>query len=161
MSADGNWVSFDSKASFGSQDGGGDTDIYVKNLATGAVAQASIRTDGQQASTSGDAVGADSTISADGRFVAFWSDSSNLVDNDTNGNIGCKAAPCSDVFVRDMVAGTTTRMTATNGTQGDNDSFSPALSMDGRLVAWDSKADSLDPSQPTNSGQDIYVHVNF
>jgi hypothetical protein len=60
-----------------------------------------------------------------------------------------------------MVAGTTTRMTATNGAQGDNDSFSPALSMDGRLVAWDSKADSLDPSRPTNSGQDIYVHVNF
>ncbi len=161
ISADGNWVSFDSKASFGGQDGGGDTDIYVKNLATGVIKQASIRTDGNQATTSGDAVGADSTISADGRFVAFWSDSSNLVDNDTNGNIGCKAAPCSDVFVRDMVAGTTTRMTATNGAQGDNDSFSPALSMDGRLVAWDSKADSLDPSRPTNSGQDIYVHVNF
>ena len=48
-------------------------------------------------------------LPADGRYVAFWSDSSNLVDNDTNGNIGCRAAPCSDVFVRDMVAGTTTR----------------------------------------------------
>ena len=65
------------------------------------------------------------------------------------------------MFVRDRVAGTTTRMMSTNGVQGDDDSFSPALSMDGRLVAFDSKANSLDPSGTPNSGQDIYVHVNF
>ena len=161
ISANGVWVAFDTKDAFGGNDSGGDTDIYVKNLDTGVVEQASKRTDGNQASSSGKVVGADSTISADGRFVAFWSDSANLVDNDTNGNQNCKQPPCADVFVRDMVAKTTTRITATNGTQGDNDSYSPALSMDGRIVAFDSKANSLDPALPSNSGQDIYVHVNF
>ncbi len=69
--------------------------------------------------------------------------------------------PCADVFVRDRVADTTTRMVSTNGVQGDGDSFSPALSMDGRLVAFDSEANSLDPAGTPNTGQDIYVHVNF
>ena len=80
ISADGRWVSFDSKATnFGPGDTGGDIDVYVKDLETGAIDQASVRTGGGQATgTNGcTAVGADSTISADGRFVAFWSDATN------------------------------------------------------------------------------------
>ncbi|HYH49066.1 MAG TPA: hypothetical protein VEG38_05910 [Acidimicrobiia bacterium] len=163
VSADGNWVSFDSKATnFVDGDSGGDVDIYVKNLSSGAMEQVSVRTGGGQASgTNGSStVGSDSTISADGRFVAFWSNASTLVDGDTNGS-QCNQAPCADVFVRDRVAGTTTRIVSTGGVQGDNDSFSPALSMDGRLVAFDSKANSLDPTATSNNVQDIYVHVNF
>ena len=107
-------------------------------------------------------VGADSTISADGRFVAFWSDAATLVDGDTNGD-ACAAdkRPCSDVFVRDRVANTTTRITSTNGVQGDEESFSPALSMDGRFVAFDSRAASLDPTGGSATGQDVFVHVNY
>jgi hypothetical protein len=166
ISADGRWVSFDSKATnFAAGDTGGDTDVFVKDLDSGALEQISIRTDGGQATgTNGSTVvGSDSTISSDGRFVAFWSNATNLVDGDTNGS-NCKHAadaPCADVFVRDRVAHTTTRMVSTNGVQGDGDSFSPALSMDGRLVAWDSEASALDPSATPNTFQDIYVHVNF
>ncbi|HEV7863436.1 MAG TPA: hypothetical protein VGR20_12070, partial [Acidimicrobiia bacterium] len=105
-------------------------------------------------------VGGDSSISSDGRYVAFWSSASSLVPNDTNGS-ACKTAPCADVFVRDRVANTTTRMTSTNGVQGDNESFSPALSMDGRVVAFDSKATTLDTSGGGATTQDIFVHVNF
>ncbi|HEY4408395.1 MAG TPA: hypothetical protein VGO87_00820, partial [Acidimicrobiia bacterium] len=153
MSADGRWVSFDSKAtSFNPADAGGDTDIYVKDLSNGALDQASVQTGGGQATgTNGSStVGGDSTISADGRFVAFWSDASTLVPGDTNGS-NCQNASvgCADVFVRDRVAGTTTRVTSTNGVQGDGSSFSPALSMDGRFVALDSKANALDPAAGT------------
>ena len=165
ISAEGRWVSFDTKATnFNTNDSGGDLDVYVKDLETGAIDQASVRSGGGQASgTNGStAVGADSTISADGRFVAFWSDAATLVDGDTNGD-ACAAdkRPCSDVFVRDRVANTTTRMTSTNGVQGDEESFSPALSMDGRFVAFDSRAASLDPTGGSASSQDIFVHVNF
>jgi hypothetical protein len=163
ISADGRWVSFDSKATnFSSGDTGGDVDVFVKDLESGAIDQVSVLTGGGQATgTNGSTVvGSDSSISSDGRYVAFWSNSSTLVPNDTNGST-CTKAPCADVFVRDRVAGTTTRMTSTNGVQGDGDSFSPALSMDGRFVAWDSKATTLDTSGGGSTNEDIFVHVNY
>jgi hypothetical protein len=156
-------VSFDSKATnFNPADAGGDTDIYVKDLQTGAIDQASVQTGGAQATgTNGSSiVGGDSTISADGRFVSFWSDASTLVPGDTNGS-ACKNPPCADVFVRDRQTNTTTRMTSTNGVQADESGFSPALSMDGRFVAFDSKATTLDTSGGSASNEDIFVHVNY
>ena len=168
ISADGRWVSFDSKATnFSAGDTGGDLDVFVKNLDTGAIQQVSVQSGGAQATgTNGSTVvGSDSTISADGRFVAFWSNATSLVPNDTNGT-NCKkyqagGVPCADVFVHDVVANTTTRVVSTNGVQGDGDSFAPALSMDGRLVAFDSEASTLDPAGTPNTVQDVYVHVNF
>ena len=94
--------------------------------------------------------------------MAFWSDASTLVPGDTNGsNCQSAAVGCADVFVRDRVAGTTTRVTSTNGVQGDGNSYSPALSMDGRFVALDSKANALDPAAGTTNLEKIYVHVNY
>jgi Tol biopolymer transport system component/ribosomal protein L24E len=153
MSADGRWVSFDSKATnFVGADAGGDTDVYLKNLENGALEQVSVKADGGQANPGAlKVVGGDSSVSADGRFVAFWSDSADLVPNDTNGK--------TDIFVRDRSTGTVTRVTSTNGTQGDGDSYSPALSMDGRFVAFDSIATTLDSGSA--SSQDIFVHVNY
>jgi Tol biopolymer transport system component len=163
ISADGRWVSFDTKATnFNLADAGGDLDVYVKDLQTGAIDQASVQSGGGQATGTNGAtnVGADSTISSDGRFVSFWSDASSLVPGDTNGS-SCANPPCADVFVRDRAANTTTRITSTNGVQGDGDSFSPAISMDGRFVAIDSKATTLDPSGGGASNEDVFVHVNY
>ncbi|MCA1841983.1 MAG: hypothetical protein LC792_02085 [Actinobacteria bacterium] len=163
ISADGSWVSFDSDASnFVSGDSGNDTDVYLKNVDSGAIEQVSVRSGGGQITDhpSDGVVGSDSSVSNDGRFVAFWSSSSTLVDGDTNGT-NCTRAPCADVFVRDRAAGTTSRITSTNGVQGDNDTFSPALSLDGRFVAVDSKATTLDPSGGGATTQDVFVHVNF
>jgi Tol biopolymer transport system component/ribosomal protein L24E len=152
VSADGRFISFDSDATnFDPADGGADTDVYIKNLETGALEQVSKRADGGQAS-GGTTTGGDSTISADGRFVAFWSDATNLVPNDTKG--------VRDVFVRDRVANTVTRVTSTNGAEGDADTFSPALSMDGRFVAMDSDATTL-ATGGSASAQDLFVHVNY
>jgi Tol biopolymer transport system component/ribosomal protein L24E len=154
LSYDGRFVSFDSDAGNVAGDSGGDTDVYLKDLQTGSVEQISVPNGGGQGTcNSCDAVGSDSTISADGRFVAFWSDATGMVPGDTNG--------VADVFVRDRVANTLIRVTSTNGVQGDGDSFSPALSMDGRFVALDSKAASLDTSGGSVGGQDVFVHVNF
>src|SRR5262245_25587459 len=67
------------------------------------------------------------SVSADGRFVAFQSAALNVVTNDTNG--------AADVFVRDLVTGTTTLVSANlagTGT-GNGRSFGPAISADGRF----------------------------
>src|SRR5215208_5655648 len=72
-------------------------------------------------------------ISADGRFVAFASDASNLVPDDTNNAI--------DVFVRDRQTGKTRRVSVSSGgAQGNNTSFNQVISSDGRFVAFWSDA---------------------
>jgi Tol biopolymer transport system component len=89
-------------------------------------------------------------ISADGRFVAFWSNADNLVVGDTNG--------ASDVFVHDRETGVTERISVDSaGNQGNNDSLEPAISADGRFVAFLSGADNL-VSGDTNGNLDIFVH---
>ena len=88
-------------------------------------------------------------MSADGRYVAFQSDASNLVPGDTNHS--------TDVFVRDLRSGTTRRVSvATDGTQANGDSFSPAISADGRYVAFVSDASNLVPGD-TNHSTDVFV----
>ncbi len=96
-----------------------------------------------------------SAISADGRFVAFYSDASNLVSGDTNG--------VSDAFVHDRQMRETTRVSvASNGAQGNRRSGDlwfepPSISADGRYVAFVSKATNL-VSADTNELPDIFVH---
>ena len=80
------------------------------------------------------------TLSADGRFLAFVSDASNLVAGDTNGP-GRRGA---DVFVRDLVARTTVRVSvASDGTQAEGSSSNPTISADGRVVAFTSFAPNV------------------
>ena len=150
LSTDGRYVVF---ASAGTNllagDLNGHADVFVKDRASGAVERVSVSTAGAEA----DGRSHNPSISGDGRYVAFSSDATNLVPDDTNG--------VTDVFVRDRVAGTTTRIVSTSGTEGDENSFSPALSLDGRIVAFDSKASSLDSTATPNTVEDIYVHVNF
>jgi len=89
------------------------------------------------------------TISPDGRYVAFESGASNLVPGDTNG--------WSDVFLRDRHLGTTERVSvATGGSEGNGQSFYPALSSDARYVAFNSMASNLVPGD-TNGVYDVFV----
>jgi uncharacterized repeat protein (TIGR01451 family) len=90
------------------------------------------------------------SISADGRYVAFDSQASNLVKGDTNGAI--------DVFVHDRLTGTTERVSvASSATQGNGDSTHPSISADGSRVAFGSFATNL--VQPdTNNSSDVFVH---
>ncbi len=79
-------------------------------------------------------------VSADGRFVAFVSDASNLVAGDTNG--------VADVFVRDLRSHTTVRVSVSSGgTQADDasDAEALAISPSGRFVTFTSSATNLAP----------------
>jgi len=89
------------------------------------------------------------SISADGRFVAFCSEASNLVPGDTNG--------ASDVFVRDRLTGHTERVSvSSDGAQGDYSSDSPAISADGRFVAFSSYASNF-AADDRAGHRDIFV----
>ncbi len=89
-------------------------------------------------------------ISANGRYVAFGSDASNLVPGDTNDS--------TDVFVRDRKLGTTRRVSVSSTeTQGNSVSFAlPVISSDGRYVAFGSDASNLVPGD-TNRSADVFV----
>ena len=90
-------------------------------------------------------------ISADGRYVAFYSSADNLGPDDD--------VSVWDVFVRDRKLGTTERVSASaDGTKGNDDSVGATLSADGRLVAFESWADNLVPGD-TNGWADIFVRT--
>src|SRR5689334_7176375 len=93
--------------------------------------------------------GYEGSISADGRVVAFSSFSDNLVTADTNGQL--------DVFVRELETGRTELISVNSaGEQGNDQSFWPDVSADGRYVAFFSNATNLDTSHPATRGQ-IFV----
>ncbi|MEV1179582.1 hypothetical protein, partial [Nonomuraea sp. NPDC049784] len=88
--------------------------------------------------------------SADGRLVAFYSDSADIVGGDANGR--------NDVFVRDVAAGTTERIsTAPKGAEGDGWSDLPSISDDGRFVAFESTSANLVEGD-TNRRSDVFLH---
>lgn len=114
--------------------------------AQGTVERASVGLDGGQA----DRESLSASISADGRYVAFQSDATNLVAGDTNGY--------TDIFVRDTRTATTVRASVrSDGGQADNASYRPAISANGRFVAFESYATNLADDARTNH-QRIYVH---
>ncbi|MDP9226624.1 MAG: hypothetical protein M3P18_22850 [Actinomycetota bacterium] len=144
ISANGRFVAFDS---FASNLVPGDTgwgDVFVRDRLAGVTRRVSVNRAGGQADGPSDTP----AISADGRFVAFVSFASDLVSGDTNAT--------GDVFVRDLVAGVTRRASVGSHGQADNFSFSPAISGDGRFVAFSSDASNLVPGD-TNATGDIFV----
>lgn len=146
LSGDGRFVEFRSFATnlvTGDTNGTGDT--FVHDRQTGQTTRVSVSTAGQQAN----AESLYGCISADGRFVAFSSAASNLVAGDANG--------CEDVFVRDLQTGQTERVSLSNaGAEGTAASRVPAISGDGRFVAFQSLAGNL-VADDTNGCDDIYV----
>jgi len=85
-----------------------------------------------------------SGVSSNGLLVAFSSDADNIVSNDTN------LRP--DILVRDLVAGTNLLISAdTNGLPSDGSSYEPAISADGRYVAFMSSADNLVPNDANHT----------
>ena len=146
ISADGRFVAFVSDApNLVTGDTNGATDVFVHDRSTATTTRVSVATGGAQANGSSFSP----AISADGRFVAFASEATNLVAGDTNG--------ASDIFVVDRQAGTTARVSvATGDIQGNGGSYAPAISADGRFVAFDSDASNLAQGD-TNGFSDVFV----
>lgn len=127
-------------------DSNGVSDIFVIDRATGRTSRVSVSTRGAQ----GNDASYNPQISANGRYVAYWSTASNLVPGDTN--------DAGDVFVFDRALRVTTRVsTSRHRGQGDDESRVPAISADGRFVAFLSAASNLVPGD-TNQTWDVFVH---
>jgi Tol biopolymer transport system component len=167
ISADGRYVAFESKAtnlvpggSNGSihifvHDRDADDDgIYDDEDGTyhpGEVSTVQVSVD--SAGSEGDADSRAPSISADGRYVAFQSDADNLVASD-NGLY-------SDVFVHDLQTRTTTRVSVDSvGTEGNDISWDPSISANGKYVAFESDADNLvaGDAPPPIGFRDIFVY---
>jgi hypothetical protein len=150
ISADGSVVVFDS-ANLLPDNRHQIRDVFIHTVATGTNDLVSASNPALLSQTPDGSSGLTSfSTSSNGLFVAFYSDADNLMANDTNG--------CRDVFVRDLVGGTNILVSVnTNGNaSGDDISFDPAISGDGRYVAFTSSADNLVPGD-TNRAQDVFV----
>lgn len=147
VSADGRYVAFQSRANnLVAGDTNDEPDIFVHDTATGVTTRVSVASSGAQANRGS----SQARISADGRYVAFGSDASNLVANDTNN--------ARDIFVHDRLTGITTRVSVdSSGAQANNHSTEPSISADGRFVAFRSYASNL-VAGDTNGTYDIFVH---
>ncbi len=131
ISGDGRFVAFASDGIDTVLNNASWTDVFVRDRATGRTELVSVgRSDG--------AVGArQPAISGDGRFVAFSSDARSF-----SGDV----MPFSDIFVRDRQTGITERITSgPAGEELNDNSFSPAISADGRFVTYESLATNLLP----------------
>lgn len=114
------------------EDNNNDQDVYRYDRTTGDLALVSVHLNGN-ANDDNDSGFDDYAVSADGRYVAFPSDSSDLVADDTNNK--------RDIFLRDMVAGTTVRLN--EGKAADGSWWQPtweashvSMSSDGRYIAF-------------------------
>ncbi len=146
LSSDGRYVAFDSYATnLVPGDTNTSIDIFVHDRQSGTTVRVSVSSGGVQ----GDSASRISSISSDGRYVAFYSYATNLVSGDTNG--------VSDIFVRDLQSGTTERANlSAAGAQGNGFSLHSWISGDGRCVAFASNSNNL-VSGDTNPWQDIFV----
>ena len=121
-------------------------DVFVQDRSTGTTSRVSVASDGTQ----GNHPAFNPSLSADGRYIAFYSLSTNLVAGDFNLS--------QDVFVHDRSTGVTTRVSiASDGTQGNGSSVNPSLSADGRYIAFQSAASNL-VAGDTNDADDVFVH---
>ncbi len=121
-------------------------DLFAFDIATRTLQLVSRNTNG----VPGNGSSFDAAVSADGRYLAFYSDASDLVPNDNNNN--------GDVFVRDLVAGTTSLVSATCAGNGSGSSFSetPQISANGRYVTFHSYALDLAPGDYRNPNGNIF-----
>jgi Tol biopolymer transport system component len=147
LSSDGRFVAFASSASnLVPSDTNLWADIFLVDRTTGTIVRCSVDSAGNQADLPSDC----GSISSSGAFVMFESLATNLVVNDGNRE--------SDCFVRDVQAGTTTRLSVdSNGGEADFGSYAPVLSGEELDFAFMSDADDLVGSD-TNGSTDIFVH---
>lgn len=123
-------------------------DVFYHDLGTSITSRLSVSTAGSEGNAGSSSDSAD--LNADGRYVVFASTANNLVPDDTN-NV-------YDIFLRDTVDQITSRVSvSTAGSEGNNGSYTPAISGDGRYVVFSSYATNF-TSEYTGYNLHIYVH---
>ncbi|MFT5359614.1 MAG: hypothetical protein ACI88L_000072 [Candidatus Paceibacteria bacterium] len=146
MTPDGRYVTYYSDSTnLVAGDNNGTADIFLYDTETGSTIRVSVSSAGAQANGSQ----YDPEISSDGEHVVYESNSTNLVDNDSNGT--------PDVFNYNIQSGTTTIVSlSTAGGQGDGASTDPEISSEGRYVVFKSSSTDLVASD-TNAVNDIFL----
>lgn len=147
ISNDGRYVAFTSNASnLVPGDTNNRFDIFVYDRLTATIERVSVSDEGSEGNNNS----LNPSMSGDGRYVAFYSNASNLVPGDTNNQF--------DVFVYDRSTATIERVSVSDaGTEGNGGSFNPSISGDGRYVTFHSGAGNLVPGD-TNNQFDVFVH---
>lgn len=136
LSPDGRFVVFCSYASdlTATPDENYTCDVFLRDLISGTTRLISVSADGTRA---GNGYSSSPSVSADGRYVVFASEASDLVTNDFNGR--------SDIFVHDTLTGVTTLVSvnAAGTASGNGESYNPVITPDGRFVAFESEASDI------------------
>ena len=144
FSPDGSKVAITTAADMVPGDINGGSDVYLKDLVTGAVTRVST----DPAGTAGNGVGGAfaTAFSPDGSKVLFFSANSDLVPNDTNGSL--------DVFIKDLTTGVITRVsTDASGAQGNGQSVRGFFSPDGKEVMFSTSAANIAPGASDANSQ--------
>jgi len=151
ISADGEYIAYSSSASnIVNGDHNDRSDVFVRARARPKTLLVSAARLISQTASGGSGVARDRALSANGRFVAFHSNASILVDDDTNQN--------TDVFLRDTEAALTTLISrGVAGEPANSSSSGAAISATGRYVAYQSFAGNLVPGD-TNENFDIFLY---
>ena len=146
VNSDGSVIAFVSSATnLDSNDLNGVDDIFVRDVGGSSTALVSMST----AAVIGDHDSSAPRISADGNLVVFVSEATNLVVNDTNA--------VADIFARNRTGASTTLVTPSfGGLSANMPSDQPAISSDGRYVAFSSQASNL-VNDDTNGLSDIFL----
>lgn len=151
MSPDGRFVVFQSQATDLTAQpdvNGFGQDIYVRDTVTNVTKLVSINTAG---TATGNGTSGGGSITSDGRYIAFSSEASDLVPGDT---------ATRDVFLRDLQAGTTIRLStnAAGTAGGNNGSDVPFIDRGGRFVVFSTGATNLSTLPDTNDLSDIFIY---
>jgi Tol biopolymer transport system component len=134
-------------------DTNGFTDAFVRDRILGTTTRVSVGPGGVQANLPS----LELSLSGDGQRVAFMSVAGNLLA-DASGGTGGDTNGQPDVFVHDLLTGLTRRVSvASDGTEGNAESRAPAISQDGRYVAFESRATNF-VTPDANNAWDIFVH---
>jgi Tol biopolymer transport system component len=161
LSADGPWVLFEGSAVNlvpGQVDGNGQSDVFLYDHTTRQ--NLLVSRSSAAAATAGNGPSYQGALSADGRFVAFTSYATNLDPTVTDYIDPGSGQRRFDVFLFDRVTGKTTALSRSGlhpGLTGDFDSQSPAISADGRWIAFSSSATDLAPASSTATGN-VYLY---
>jgi len=149
ISRDGRYVAFSSLAdNLVPDDTNQRKDIFVHDLLTRQTTRVSVSSTGEQT----DGGSSQPHISADGRYVTFASTAKNLATTDSN--------DVEDIFVHDRETGETTRVSiSSTGEEGNEKSYAPYISGDGRYVTFVSAASNLVPDD-VNSCEPSFSHAD-
>ncbi len=146
ISRDGSRIAFHTQAALVANDTNGNTDVYVFDRTSNVVTLVSTSTSG----TLGNGSSVEAALSGDGQWVAFTTYATNLYGFDTNG--------LPDVMLKNLSTGSLTRVSALVGSivSASGESRRPALSFDGRFVAFDTTGD-IYSAEDTNDDWDVYL----